>query len=350
MPQLTMDVFNQDAFSAQNLTAGVDKEGFTPTFLRSMPGLFVPPPLGQPRSKWIMIETRLNEPVLIQTSERGSPPKEGRNDEGTRDVRPFKVPRLSESKRITASEIAGIRAYGSITEMQSLAMMVQRRQYLMQNDFALTWENLCLGAVQGITKDADGTNIYDWTAATAFTQAIPNEVTWTLSSTVSDGSTSAACQTAIRSIIRALKGLGGMGVRIQAICSDSFFDKLTSSLEVRQTYLNWEAAKAAREEQTAWRDVLYGGILFTNYRGTDDNSTVAIADKKCKFFPVGAGIFQLVYAPADERFDFTDSPGQESYSWVVPDLLRNMYVDVEMYSYPLPICTMPSALYKAAIS
>ena len=108
MPQLTMDVFNQDAFQAQNLTAGIDKEGFTPTFLRSLPGLFVPPPLGQPRSKFIMIETRLNAPVLVQTSERGSPPKEGRTDEKTRDIRPFEVPRIAKSKRLSAATIAGI--------------------------------------------------------------------------------------------------------------------------------------------------------------------------------------------------------------------------------------------------
>jgi hypothetical protein len=345
-----MDVFAQDAFSAQKLTAGIDKEGYTPTFLRTLPGLFVPPPLGQPISKNIMIETRTNQAALIQTSQRGSEPNQGRTDEKTRDVRPFTIPRIAKSKRLMASEIAGIRAFNSITELQSMEMMVQRLQYLMQHDFALTWENMCLGAVQGITTDADGTTIYDWTAATAFNQSIPNEVTWALSNTTDDGSTQAACAVAIRSISRALKGLGGNGIQFQAICSDSFFDKLSASKEVRNTYLNWEAAKAMRQERTAWRDVLYGGILFTNYRGTDDNSTVAIADKKCKIFPIGAGIFQMCYAPADERFEFVDTPGQESYSWIVSDLFRNMYADVEMYSYPLAVCTMPSALYKAAIA
>jgi hypothetical protein len=346
---LTMDVFAQDPFSAQNLTAGVDKEGYTPTFLRTLPGLFVPPPLGQPISKNIMIETRTNQAALIQTSQRGSEPSQGRTDEKSRDVRPFTIPRIAKSKRIMGSEIAGIRAYGSITELQSMEMMVQRLQYLMQHDFALTWENMCLGAIQGITTDADGTTIYDWTAATAFNQSIPNEVTWALSNTTDDGSTRAACATAVRSITRALKGLGGNNVRFQAICSDSFWDKLIASKEVRSTYLNYTAAASLRED-SAWENFTYGGINFTNYRGTDDGTTVAIADKKCKIFPVNAGIFQMCYAPADERIDFTGSPGQESYSWIVPDLLRNMYADVEMYSYPLAVCTMPSALYKSAIA
>jgi hypothetical protein len=32
---------------------------------------------------------------------------------------------------------------------------------------------------------------------------------------------------------------------------------------------------------------------------------------------------------------------------IVPDKDRNMWADVEVYSYPLPVCTMPSALYQA---
>jgi hypothetical protein len=39
--------------------------------------------------------------------------------------------------------------------------------------------------------------------------------------------------------------------------------------------------------------------------------------------------------------------GQEFYSWMVTDKDRDMWADVEMYTYPLPICLMPSALYQA---
>ena len=104
---ISMDVFRQDAFSAQNLTSGIDREGYVPTLLGSIPELFVPPPLGQPRSKWIFVEERDNTPVLIQTSPRGSEPSPGRTDETTRKVTPFLVPRLFRARRIEASEVAG---------------------------------------------------------------------------------------------------------------------------------------------------------------------------------------------------------------------------------------------------
>src|SRR5579863_1570027 len=153
---ISMDVFRQDAFSAQNLTSGIDREGYVPTLLGSIPELFVPPPLGQPRSKWIFVEERDNTPVLIQTSPRGSEPSPGRTDETTRKVTPFLVPRLFRARRIEASEVAGIRAFGQTSVMQSLDMMIARKQYLIQKDMALTWENMRLGAVQGKVLDADG--------------------------------------------------------------------------------------------------------------------------------------------------------------------------------------------------
>src|SRR5579859_4646555 len=344
---ISMDVFRQDAFSAQNMTAGIDREGYVPTLLASIPELFVPPPLGQPRSQWIFVEERDNNPVLIQTSPRGSEASMGRTDEPSRNVTPFQVPRLFRSRRITASEVAGIRAFGQTSVMQSLDMMVARKQYLIQKDMSLTWENMRLGAVQGIVTDANGATIYNY--ATAFGQSIPGQQSWILSPSADDGSIRTHCSIMRRSIIRALKGLGGNNVQIHGLASDGFWDALMASMEVRHT---WQYAMQATklQENASWQSFSYGGITFWNYRGTDDNSTVAVGANLCKFFPAGAGIFQEVFAPADERFEFVDTPGQEAYSWIVLDEKRNMWADVEMYSYPLFMCTMPSALGSAAFS
>lgn len=347
MPGISMDVFKQDAFSAQNLTAGIDREGYVPTLLGTIPGLFVPPPLGQPNSKAIFVEERDNEPSIIQTSPRGAEPSMGRTDEKTRKVRPFLIPRLFRSRRITATEIAGIREFGQTTVMQSVDSMVARKQFLIQKDFALTWENMKLGAVQGKVLDADGSTIYDYEAE--FEQTIPAESTWTLSAATDDGSIRTKCSQTRRGILRALKGLGGTGVSIHGLASDSWWDALMASKEVRNTWqFSMQATKL--QDNASWQSFNYGGITFWNYRGTDDNSTVAVGDKKVKFFPAGAGIFQEVYAPADERFEFVDTPGQSAYSWIVLDEKRNMYADVEMYSYPLYMCVQPSALDRGKIT
>jgi hypothetical protein len=339
---LTMDVFKQDAFSAQSLTASVDKLGFVPNFLGTVPGLFVPPPLGQPRTKDVFIESRGNDAALIQTSPRGAPPSQRGGDRG--EARPFKTSRLAKASRITADELQGIRQFGSETELKQLQTEMARRQLLIKNDFDLTKENMRLGAVQGLVKDADGSTIYDW--ASEFGQTIPAEVDFDLdNASPAAGVLRQKCTAAVRSITRGLKGLGGNSVRIMSICGDDFWDNLIAHQEVRATYLNYQAAAALRDP-VAWETFNFGGITWTNYRGTDDGSTVAVPAAKAKFFPVGAGIFQECYAPA-ERFEFVNTPGQPTYSWVVVDDERDMWADVEVYSYPLYVCTMPQALYRA---
>src|SRR5262245_61906349 len=109
---LTMDVFKQDAFSATQLTAAIDKIGYVPGLLDTIPGLFVPVPV---RTEVILIEERENAPVLIQTSPRGAPPDQRGGD--TRKVRAFKTVRLAKASRVQASELQFIRDFGSETEL-----------------------------------------------------------------------------------------------------------------------------------------------------------------------------------------------------------------------------------------
>jgi hypothetical protein len=91
----------------------------------------------------------------------------------------------------------------------------------------------------------------------------------------------------------------------------------------------------------------YGNILFVNYRGTDDKSTVAIKSDECQFFPVGApDAFRAGFSPA-EFLPFVNTPGQEVYAMVVPDLQRQAWVRPEVYSYPLFMCTRPGMLLRA---
>jgi hypothetical protein len=335
---LTMDVFNNNAFSATSMTAAVDKLGYVPGFLGSIPGLFVPKPVN---TEQVFIEERLNAPALIQTTLRGEPPKRKAGD--TRTARSFKTLRLAQSSRITAAELQGIREFGSETELKQLMNEVARRQQVMRADLELTRENMYLGAVQGLVTDADGTTLYDWAAE--FNQVIPAEVDFDLdNASPASGVVRKACNAARRSILKALKGLGGNAVSVLALCGDAFWDDLTAHSEARQTYLNTMEAKSLREN-IVWETFSYGGVTFANYRGSDDGA-VGINTDKAKFFPVGAGIFQVAQAPA-ETFDFVNTPGQEVYSWVVEDKDRNAWADVDLFSYPLPVCTMPSALYRA---
>lgn len=338
---ITMDVFKQDAFSATSLTDAVDKIGYIPSFLGDIPGLFDPPPLGQPRTPDIWIESRGTEPALIQTSPRGAPPKQKGGDDASREARPFRTRRLAQASRITPDLLQSIRLFGSETELKQLSTEIFRRQLLIKRDFELTLENLRLGCVQGVVKDADGTTIYDWAAE--FGQAIPAELNFDLGNPAKV--IAKKCATVTRSITRGLKGLGAGQVQIVGICGDDFFDDFVAHPEWREWQTSWPQATQLTLSKV-FREVTFCNIKFVNYRGTDDGTTVSVNTDKCKFFPVGAGIFQMAFAPA-ERFGFVNTPGQPNYSWIVLDDDRDMFADVEMYSYPLPVCTMPQALFSA---
>lgn len=336
---LTMNIFNDDAFSATSMLTAVNKVGYTPGLLGSLPGLFIPTPV---RTEAIWIEEQTDGPALIQTSPRGAPPN--RVQGIRREARPFKTKRLAEASRITASELAGIRAFGSETELKQLMAEIASRQQKMKNNMDLTFENWRLGCVQGIVLDADGSTIIDW--ASELGQTIPAEVDFDLdNASPVAGILRKRCTTAIRTMTRALKGLGGNAVRFMALCGDDFWDDLIAHPEVRATYLNYQAAASLRDP-VAWETFVFGGITWINYRGTDDGSTVAIGTDKAKFFPVGAGIFQWAMAPG-ESFAELNQPGQEFSSMIVRDKDRDQWADIEMYAYPLPVCTMPSALYRA---
>jgi hypothetical protein len=335
-----MDVFKQDAFSSTTLTAVVDKIGYVPSLLGSIPGLFFPVPV---RTTSVFIEERANAPALIQTSSRGSAPKQKGGNRAK--VRAFNTVRLAEASRITASELQGIRAFGSETELKQLQSEIAQRQALLRSDLELTWEYHRLGALQGKVLDADGTTvIYDWTAE--FSQAIPAELDFDLdNASPATGAVRKKCNAVKRSMIAALKGQGGNNVGIGAIVGDAFWDDLTSHPEVEKTFLATAAAADLRNGfGSAWSSFRYGDITWINYRGSDD-SAVGVGTDKAKFFPIGAGIFPVAQSPG-ESFEFVNTPGQQVYSGIVTDKDRNAWADVELFSYPLFVCTMPSALYQ----
>jgi hypothetical protein len=109
--------------------------------------------------------------------------------------------------------------------------------------------------------------------------------------------------------------MGGNSVTFMAICGDDFWDLLIAHPEVRATYLSYRrpltfAIRCVGNLQL-WRHHL--DQLSRHRRRFDRRGSGA---SKAKFFPVGAGIFQAAYAPA-ERFEFVNTPGQPAYSWIV---------------------------------
>jgi hypothetical protein len=332
-----MDIFNNDAFSLASMTRGVEKMPTVPSFLGSL-GLF--------ESEGIETNIASIEQVgqtlqLIQTSQRGTEPGNGTTDR--RSLRNFNIPRIAEKDQLFASEIQGIRAFGTESELETVVRKVAQKQQKMLRKVALTLEYHRLGAIQGKLLDADNSTIYDYFAEFGISE--PTEVDFDLdNASPARGALMAKVKAVKRTIIRAL-GMAAPGIRIIALCGDAFYDDFTSHPEVEKTYLNWNAASELRAGEV-FSSFRWGEIEWVNYQGTDDNSTVAIGTDKVRFIVQGVpGLFRRINGPG-ETFDTVNTIGRDIYSMLVRDEKRNMWVQPEVYAYPLHICTRPEVLLR----
>jgi hypothetical protein len=346
-----LDIFNQDAFDTVSLTGAFNRQPFRPTMLGSMPGLFDPVPI---RNKYVAIEQRNGVLKLILATERGAPIDQRTTEK--RDIRNFGIHRLAKGDTIMADELTGIREFGSETELSQVMAEVQRRYTGangIQADISLTFEHMRLGAVQGIVLDADGSTLENWFTEWSATQATEINFALTTATTNIRG----LCNQVRRQMQRAAAGSWMPTTQVHALVGDAFWDAFVDHPKVRDTYLSWSAAAELREANE-FDTFYFGKIYWHNYRGTDnydegatdgtaDASTVGIPTDKAKFFPVNApGVFQHVMGPA-EFMPWINTLGQPVYGMQIPDRDRGAWVKVEVYSYPLFLCTRPAMLQRA---
>lgn len=333
-----LDIFNNDAFKPVTLSAAIDKIETVPDHLGSL-GVFHDEPV---RTETIAIEDRDGTLSLIQTSARGEPLDSESVDK--RKIRDFRTRRIAKKVRIMASELQFVRQFGeeqAVIEVQAeIARRLSGPNGLVA-DVETTWENFRLGCVQGILVDADSSTIENY--FTAFGISQPSELAFDLANKV-DGNLRAFIQSKIvRPMRRSAKGVTIRGV--YALCGDTFWDDFIKNAEVRETYLRQVEARDLRTGYDL-EELSYGGVTWANYVGSDDNSKVAIADTKVKFFPSGnTGIFDTAFAPG-ESFADIGQLGQPLYAKVIPDRDRDSYVDLEVYSYPLHIAKRPDLLLR----
>ena len=341
MPSL--DIFNSDPFSAISMTQGLQKIPFVPTFLGDL-NIFEFAPQ---RTTTVAIEERGGVLTVIPTSDRNAEPQEIGGD-GKRTLRHFETVALMRKDTIYAQSLQNIRAFGTESELVQIQDEVARRYAgpsgLLQQ-LSLTNEYHRLGAVQGKVLDADGTTVInDW--FDEFGIRPPSNIAIKLSDETLD--VRGACNKIVRVMTKSAEGAFLPTTQIYALCGEEFFDSFTGHPDVKKTYQNWNAAESLRQGN-AFSTFYYGGINWVDYRGTDDNA-LSIASKEAKLFPVGApGIFRVAYAP-HSSMDFVNTLGQPLYAQIVPDKERNRWVSVELYSYPLFMCTRPNVLRTVVAS
>lgn len=328
MPAL--DVFNGDAFSLISLSAAVNKLPFLPSTLGSM-NLFVPKGI---RTTTALFEEHNGKLSLIQSKARGSQ-GDIRTQEG-RTARNIPVPHVPLFQTIMADDIQNVRAFGSESELEALASVVNDQLTGMRQNHETTHEWHRAGAIHGVIQDADGTTLIN-----LFTEFGQSETNVDFDFATGAADIKQLTTTVIRAVEDNL-GATNYGV-IVGFCGNTFWDNLVSNEDVTGAYERFQDGQFLREQQRP-TGFMFGGIEWQNYRG-QIGSEKYIDDTVCRFVVTGVGdLFQEVMAPADFT-ETVNTTGQLMYA-KQKQLDFDKGVQLHTQSNVLYVCTRPEVLIK----
>jgi hypothetical protein len=290
------------------------------------------------RTRHIAVEERNGVLSLLPTRN----PKEAATvaDREKRKLRSFTIPYIPYDDLVLPEEIQGIRAFGSETELQSMANIVADHLQSMRNKHAITLEHLRMGALKGTILDADGAELLN--LYTAF-EITPKVVSFALGTATTD--VKKKCLEVVRHIEDNLRGEFMTGVH--CLVSPEFFDALTSHAKVKEAYERWQQGAALRDDMRS--GFTYGGITFEEYRGqaTSPDGTVRkfIAENEGHCFPIGTvESFVTYFAPGNFN-ETVNTLGVPLYA-KQERAEFDKGIKIHTQSNPLPLCLRPGVLVK----
>jgi hypothetical protein len=337
-----LDIFRGDAFGVVPLYLAINNLKFVPGYISNR-GIFTETSVA---TTVVSIEEQNNILMLIPPTPRGAPghtmPKPRRG------LRMLAIPHFEINDAVMAEEVQGVRPFGQETGTEAVMTKVGERMQTAGQSLEYTQEYSRVGAIKGIITYADGTtlNLFNEFGVTP-----PAAINFVFGATPATGAVRQQCAAVIRTMGTNLDGLGFTGV--EALCGDAFFDALIMSPEVRATYLQSTNATELRNQYItagglSWGSFVFGGILWTNYRGYVGGSPMIETDA-CYFYPTGVPkLFPSEFGPADyvETVNTLGLPRYVKQYQMQND--KGIHMDTQMNV--LNFCSRPLALQKGTHS
>lgn len=320
------NVFTSDAFSMVSLTANINKLPYKPGQLGQL-GIFEEAGISTTTA---VIEEKNGVLSLVDVAPRNAP---GQVVNGAhRAVRSFVIPHMPERATIMADEVQGVRAFGSESSAQAIAVKINERLASMRGNLEYTLESHRLSALMGNYIDSNGSSV---ALSTAFNVSAAS----TVSAFAAGGSkVRVKCSAAIKAVEAGLGGMPYTGITV--LCGPDFWDALIGHKDLTDVVMGWQAAETLRN--SPMDPFTYGGIRFIRYRGT---SQVKIGDNDAWAFPTGvSGLFLTRFAPAN-YLETVNTLGLPFYAKSQP-LPMDKGVAMEAQSNALNLCTRPNAVVK----
>lgn len=333
---LTLDVFNQDAFNTVSLTDAINAVLYVP----GRAGAVIEwEEEGVPTTS-ILIEEDAGELKLVNPTPRGGPGET--STEKPRKARSLVIPHYQVDDSLLADSVQGVRAFGTTNQLETVLERVNRKlEQHARWKLDPTLEYQRVGAVKGIIVNPNGSTLYNLFTEFGVSQA--TEVDFDLdNANPAAGALRDKCDDVSRLISDALGGLPIGG--IHAFCGTAFWKNLIAHPEVREVYLASQSMAMALLNPMAYKTIKIGDITFEEYRGKV-GSTSFIDTDKVHVFPVGVpGLWRTIYAPADYE-ETVNTVGLPRYAKQWP-MANGKGRHLESQMNAINYCTRPKALIR----
>lgn len=342
-----LDIFEGDAFNMRSLTLAIDKLPYKPSRLQRL-GIFEQRPQ---TGLWVTIEDRQGILSLLPVQPRGTYPMTSKGAKH-RKLYSFQIPHVPQTDAVYAADLMGRRSFGTETETEVFASIVNERLADLKQNHEVTQEYHRVGAINGIVLDADGsTQIANYFTDWGVTQTTVN-LDFTDSGTPGSPNyvvdMKVFCQAVTRTMQKALGATTFNG--IHAFCGNKFWDAFITHGSVRRAYEFRQTGNKSDLLSTIQipdgmdNDATFefGTIDWENYRGFV-GTVPFFPDTGAVIIPKGVkGLFLECPGPAD-FIETVNTPGRPIY---VKQERMKFDMGIELYteSNVLYLCTRPAAL------
>lgn len=329
---ITLDIFKNSIFNLYSLTASINKIETVPGQISKM-GLFVDKPITKTTA---IVEERNGKLNILKTSPRGT--TENIYATGDRKAKAFIVPHIDAISTILADDLQNIRAFGSETELETVAKVVNdRMQEMKAFSFDPTVERWRQGALNGVVLDRDGEVIYNYFTEFGIAEQSVNadftDVTFD-------------AKIFARKIKNKIEDTLGMQpyTGIVGVLGDDYFDAFVTHPSVKEAFARWQDGEFLRTQQDGIDGFHFAGITWVNIRSSQGWDI-----ETARFFPLGVpDLFQSVLAPAD-FMETVNTLGQPYYA-KTKTLDYDKGVNIYGQRNSLEVCTQPAVLIKSVAS
>ena len=338
MPETIADVFNQDAFSAAEISAAID---LVPIKWGRLGALNVFPERGSTTTT-VMVEYRNNRLSLLPIRPRGAPASVG--DVGRRFAKTFAIPHIPHEDTLKSDEIQNVRAFGTI-RLESAMDALNLKLQTMANKHDITLEHLRAGMLQGKLLDYDGTVLLNLFTEFGITEPVVY-FDWAGNTYNIVGQ----CNAVKRWMEDHLMGDVSSGIR--AVCGPGFWDDFITNPTVLESYRLFtqlqsinplrDDVRAGFKFQDIWWEEYRANASYENADGTF-TSGAFIPTGECRFFPMETQFtFGTHFGPAT-FIEQVNKPGLKRFARAVPEKFGR-WIDLYSESNPLPLCEKPAVL------